>query len=344
MNPAGADYSNMTGVYWTGADGNLYVRDYRGVNNFGNASQDGSYVNAGVAKGGYTSISDPNAPQRNQTTGSGTGGTGGTADDISFLNDQQSQLQDLLSRTDTNLNQGLIRNQDQYDTAYGGAQGDKQRQYAQYQDQRVKTNKDKQSALDTIDRNAGQGYNSLAQIIGRSAGTGSSAFRDLLPSVVGKDTSAKRTNAINTSGENLQGIDKAQGQYDISFEGVLSDLLRQKKTNEENLRTSIEQQRQGINSQLSENAGKRAQALGGGYAEVKAGQQGFQDAINNSRNTVQGFFDQFRTPYTPKQAVATTPELAQYNTDRSQVNAGQQGLGSQNPYESLLRKKQQGQA
>jgi len=336
------------GVYWRGADGNVYVKGDQGVNNAGQWDD-----NSGTYWGdrGFDQINDPNVPtngwqQGSSTSGTqyGTGGTSGTADDISFLDDQQAQLQDLLGRTEGNLNQGLTRNQDQYDTAYGGAQGDKQRQYANYQDQRVKTNKDKQNALSTIDRNAGQGYNNLAQIIGRSAGTGSSAFRDLLPSVVGKDTSAKRTNAINTSGENLQGIDKAQGQYDISFEGVLGDLLKQKKDNEDNLRSKIEEQRQGLNSQLSGVAGQRAQAQGGGYAQVKAAQQQYQDAINNSRNTVQGFFDQFRTQYTPKQAVATTPELAQYNTDRSQVNAGQQGLGSQNPYESLLRKRLQGQA
>lgn len=339
----------MAGVYWIGQNGNVYAKGdgITGVKDYGSANNPdvAGYVNS------FDRIDDPNVSIQGGAGGEGvppgypgtSGGTGGIADDISFLNDQESQLQDLLGRTDTNLNQGLTRNEDQYNTALGGSNADKQRQYAQYQDQRIKTTKDKQNAFSTIDRNAGQGYRSLAQIIGRSAGTGSSAFRDLLPSVVGKDTSAKRANAINTAGENLQGIDKAQGQYDISFEGVLQDLMKQKKDNEENLRGKIEEQRQGLNSQLSGIAGQRAQAQGGGYAQVKAAQQQYQDAINNSRNSVQGFFDQFRTQFTPRQAVATTPELSQYNTDRSEVNAGNQGMGSQNPYEALLRKKLRGQ-
>jgi len=42
--------------------------------------------------------------------------------------------------------------------------------------------------------------------------------------------------------------------------------------------------------------------------------------------------------------VATTPDLSAYNTDRTTINARDQGVDSTNPYTSLLRKKLQGAA
>ena len=277
-------------------------------------------------------------------SGGGGGGGGGTAEDVSFLNDQENQLRGLLGRTDTGLAQGLQKNENEYNTQLGGANADKQRQYANYADQRVGQNKSKVNAYETIDQNANTGYRNLANIIGRSAGTGSSAFRELLPNVVGQDTSTRRSKASTTYGENLAGIDKAQGQYDISFQGVLDDLQRQKKANEETLRTGIEGQRQDLNQKLSSVAAQRAQAQGGGYAAVKAASAPFQQSIENSRNAVEGFFNQFQTPYAAKQAVAATPDLAQYTTDRASINAGQQGGDTSNPYAALLRKKLQGGA
>ena len=140
-----------------------------------------------------------------------SGSANGSADDLAFLADQAAQLRALLGRTDTGLNQGLTRNEDQYNEQVGSANAGKDQQYAAFNDQRVAQNQGKLSAYDTINKNANNGYRSLAQIIGRASGTGSSAFRDLLPNVIGKDTSSKRQAATDTYGRNLQGIDKSQG-------------------------------------------------------------------------------------------------------------------------------------
>lgn len=266
----------------------------------------------------------------------------GTADDISFLNDQESQLRGLLGRTDTGLANGLTKLGDDYQTNVDQQNQAEKQALSGFDDKRVQTNQSKQSAYDTINRNAGTGYNSLAQIIGRAAGRGSSAFQELLPNVIGKDASSKRLQATNTAGQNLQSIDKAQNNTELSFQNVLADLLKQKKQGEDDLRSGIEGQRQTINSQLATNAGQRATAQGGGYAQVKAAQQPFQTAIDNSRNSVESFFNQFRTPYTPQQAAVATPNLATYQVDRAGVNAANQGADANNPYADLLRKKLQG--
>ena len=270
----------------------------------------------------------------------GGGGSGVSGADIAYLDDQAQQLRDLLNRTDVGLNQGLTQNNDEYARQLAKSEAEKARTLAGYQEQRVGQTQNKLNTYDTINKNANNGFRSLAQIIGRAAGTGSSAFQELLPNVIGTDTSSKRTEANQNYGANLQRIDKAQDQFGISFADVLDDLVRQKNNNENTLRSGIESQRQQLNSQLGTIEGQKAQARGGGYAAVKSAQQPFQDSINQSRNAVEGFFDQFRTAYTPRAAVAATPELSQYTADRSQINAQNQGaVDATNPYAALLRKR-----
>lgn len=273
--------------------------------------------------------SDPTQDQNGVVQGaSGTANAAGTADDIAYLNDQAAQLRSLLARTDTGLNQGLLHNQDEYDTQVGATNQDRNKKVSS-------ETQNKLNAYETINRNANNGYRSLAQIIGRAAGRGSSAFQDLLPDVIGKDMSSKRQGATSTYGQNVSNIED-------STSSVLADLLRQKKANEESLRSGIEGQRQNIQSQLAANAAQAAQARGGGYAAVKAAQQPFQDSINQSRDQVENFFNQFRTAYTPQ---AINPNLSQYSIDRATINAqNQPDADPNNPYAQLLRKRLQGQA
>jgi hypothetical protein len=341
LNVAGND-GNLNG-YFTSGNSNLSGNGFNLTpsqttdlnNTYNNGFQNFATTNPSL----YGGVGDTTS---GQPTG-GVGGVGGGVDTTAY-DKNTADLQDLLGRTDTGLTQGLTQNEDQYNTQVGKQNDAKALQYDNFNTQRINQKGTKQSTQDANNVSAGQGYRSLAQIIGRSAGTGSSAFRDLLPNVVGKDLSGRQKQAANTYGQNMGNIDKSQGQYDISFAGVLADLLKQKKTNEDTLRTNVENQRQGINSQLQSNATAKAQALGKTPAQAIADAQPFQDAINNSRNTVEGFFNTFRTPYTPTQAVATAPDLSQYSTDRAQINAQNQGGNADNPYGALLRKKLTGVA
>lgn len=266
-------------------------------------------------------------------------GTGATAEDIAYLEDQRDMLSQLLNRIPTTLQQGLTRNQDEYDTQAGEANREKEQAYAGFEDQRGTQGKRKVENFGTINRQANTGYRSLAALLGRASGTGSSAFRELLPDVVGKDISLKRRGTLDTFGENMQGIQKAQNQYDSDFQGVINDLVRQKKSNEERLRSGIEEQRQTILGQQATNAGALAAARGGDYNAIRAAQIPFREQVQASMNNVEGFFDKYRTPYQRRAAVAQAPELANYTADRSAVEANQQGLDPSNPYASLLRKR-----
>ena len=205
-------------VYWIGGDGNAYLKSVNGVQKYTNptGAQDAGF--SGLLNGiqgqtvQATRIADPN-PQRQVDYSQNTGGSSAaapdtTADDLAFLADQEAQLRSLLGRTDTGLNQGLTKLEDDYNTETGYQNAQKDRAIQGYGDQRVDVNKTKSSTLGTINKNAGNGYRSLAQIIGRASGTGSSAYQQLLPDVVGKDISGKRKLALENAGTNLQKIDK----------------------------------------------------------------------------------------------------------------------------------------
>jgi hypothetical protein len=285
------------------------------------------------------------------TSASGTyaGGVGSDAANAAIaaatLGNQSSDLNSLLGRTQTGLDQGLSALNDSYQSNVN-QQGNQEAQAIQdFGDQRVQTNKDKLGAYDTIAKNANNGYRSLAQIIGRSAGTGSSAFQDLLPDVVGKDTSSKRTDANTTYAENLGNIDTAQKKTENSFAQVLQDLANQRASQEQQLRTGVEGQRQTLQSQIAQVEAQKAQAAGGNAAAIAASQAGPQAAIENSRNAVESFFNSFKPTVTAQQAAVAAPDLSQYTVDRSNINAADAGAADPtNPYADILRKKLQDQA
>lgn len=292
----------------------------------------GSYTSGGTSGGTTYSapVVDPQIAINEQTK----------AANNAYLDNQATQLRDLLTRTDTGLTQGTSKIGSEYTKALADSNVDKTRQLGIYDENRVTQNTGKQDSYNTVNRNANNGYRSLAQIIGRASGTGSSAYRDMLPNVIGTDISSKRKDIADTYGANLRGIDKSQNEYTASFADVLKDLLNQKKLNEQDLNTGIETQRQGINSQLSTNAAQRVQNNEGDYAAVQAAQAPYQTAIDNSRNSVEGFFNTYKPDYTPKTAAATAPQLSKYTIDRSNVNAqGQPGFDPTNPYASLLRRR-----
>jgi len=265
----------------------------------------------------------------------------GQADTIASYDDQSNQLRGLLGRTERGLADGLTQLEDDYQGEVGFQGGQQERANAGYTDQRNTNTQTKQTNYDTINKGGNRGYRSLASIIGRASGTGSSAFRDMLPNVVGQDMSGKRSAANETYGKNAQGIDKAQGETELSFANILADLAKQRKKGEGDLRTDIATQQQDINGQLANVAGQRAVAAGGGYAQAKAAADPYQRAITNSQNTVEGYFNQYRTPYQRTAATVATPELSQYTADRSNINNGGQNPVDSNPYAELLKRKQQ---
>lgn len=299
-----------------------------------------------VASGGYN-FSDNNSILNQPANGavlgaSGAysgGGSGGTtaaqqaAQTQALYDAQLNNLRDLLGRTDTGLNQGLSSLNDQYTSNVNKQTSAKNQAIQDYDEQRVQTTKDKQEGYNKAGRNANNAYRSLAQIIGRASGTGSSAFQELLPDVVGKDLSEKRGDVNTTYGENIRGLKKAQDSTELSFSNILADLAQQRQKGEQDLRTGVEGQRQSLLGQQQQLEAQRGNA---------AGVNALQGQIQNSRGSVENFFNQFKPQITAQQAAIATPELSQYTVDRSNVNAGATpGQDVANPYSDILRKRLQ---
>lgn len=286
--------------------------------------------------GGYGSAGAQAAAQATANT---------QAENNAYLDGQEADLRGLLGRTDTSLSQGLGKLDTDYTNNVNSQNSQRGQANSDYGDQRVTTGKDKLAGYNQIARNAGNGYRSLAQIIGRNAGSGSSAFQDLLPDVVGRDTSGKRSVVNDTYASNLGNIDTAQKKTELSFENILRDLATQRSGGERDFRAGIEGQRQDLQSKLGGVSGQRAQNNGGGYDAVRDAQASSRAAIEASRNTVEGFFDQFKSPIQAQQAAIGKADLSAYQVDRSNVNAGNEGSADPtNPYSDILRKKLQEQA
>lgn len=298
--PSGVSYQEAQGTI-----GNLYNKYFSPTNNEGTTTD-------------YT----PYSP-----SGSGTSSTY-TPADIAYLQGIKQQYLDQLGGLDTKLAQGNKTIADQYGKEVDSTNFDKTKR-SQEQTGIKGENYSK------INNAANRGYNSLASILGRASGTGSSAFQHLLPNIIGKDISSKRTEANNVYGKNMSNIDS-------SFAEVLADLADQKRKNEEDLYTGIGDTRTSINSKLGGIEGQLAYSGGGDLAAIRAAQAPYEAQARESQANVDSLFDKYFKPFTPKVAA---PALSNYTMDRSVINAGNQGTqDASNPYAALLRKKLQGMA
>jgi hypothetical protein len=316
---------------------------YRSNGNIYNAGGDviGTYPQ-NISLQPISGIADVNG---NVQGGSSTTGSNGyTSGDIAALQQNAQLLNSLLGRLQGGIDRGKQTIDSQYNQELSNANLARDRQLGTYGDQTTAQKTNRENQLGQINQNANAGMNSLRNIIGRSSGSGSSVYQDLLPYLIGNDMSSNRRGVMNTTGENLQSIDKAKNQYEADFSGVLQDLANQKKQNENNLMSGIEGQRQGYLQQQMTNNAQLSQAQGGGYDQVKQAIAPIQSQYDQSLNNVDSFFNQFQPTYTPNQKAAPTAALNTYTVDRSTANATDTGAADNNPYASLLRKKLTGQA
>lgn len=322
---------------------NPYV-NYKGVSNPADPNRTAPllFPNAGT---GATQQADPGAGSGAYAGSDGAQAASDAetkAQNAAYLDDQEGQLNGLLGRVDTGLTQGLDKLNSDYQNSVN-QQGTLHNQAnSDYQDKRVATTKDRQNNYETINKGANTGYRSLAQIVGRNSGTGGTFFNQLLPNVIGRDVSGKRTAANETFATNQGNIDTAQKKTDLSFENILSDLARQRQSGEGDVRSGIEGQRQALLEQIKGVRTQRVQNDGGGYEAVRAAQAPLNAQLNSSRDNVSRFFDQFKPGVQAQQAAVAQADIGQYTADRSNINAQNAGGNvTDNPYSELLKKRLQ---
>lgn len=317
-------------------------------NRFGAPAGVSSQEAQGVLGGLYDKYFAPTNTQEDLRQALYTGSTGTdsgyTPEDIAYLQSIKQNYLDQRGRLDTALSQGNTKIADEYGRELNSAEIGKENQLGTYRGQRQEQTGIKGQNYSQINNAANKGYSSLAEILGRASGTGSSAFQQLLPNVISKDIFSKRSQANNVFGRNMQNIDSSENNYMANFKMVLDDLKRQKDQNEQNLISGVNETRADLASKIGTVEGQLAAAAGGGGAQIRAAQAPYNAEVIAARDAVDNLFNKYFKPFTPRVANAPAPELGTYTMDRSQINAGNQGVtDTTNPYSQILRKRLQEQ-
>lgn len=268
----------------------------------------------------------------------GNAGSGASAADLAYYDDQESLLRSLLNTTQTRLGQGLTALGDDYGRESGRLNEDRARTARDFGIKTEDTTRAKDSAIGRVDTNARTLANSLRQRIGLASGSGSSAYQVTAPGAVARDASINRQGVQEDFGANFRNLDIAKKDSDTQYGRTLEDLARQKAEKESGLREGILGQEQSIYGQLADIARNRAAAAGGGIAQARAASAPYQGQYAERQSQIDGLFNQFRTPYNVKPVEVQQPTLNDYTVDRAAIGGGRAQTDTYSPYSNLLRK------
>lgn len=250
----------MAGVYWVGADGNLYARadDFTGVKNFGDAN---NADNPGIqAVNGYDRIDDPNPPQQQTSSGTsaptgGGGGGGGTAPKVfnqAGFDNTQKTIDEIPGLLDAAL--------DSERTRYGNTVGQfNEQESGQRKDYKGNTTTNQlnydSNFMDSI-RAGIKGLGGLMALL-RGTGAGGGTAEEVARDAVGGTTAQDIRGGADTQKENQGALDSALGNF-------LTELGRKRALNEDAYENNRRAVRRDARTQLQDLYGKMA----GFYGDV----------------------------------------------------------------------------
>lgn len=275
--------------------------------------------------------------------GSGSGGgSSANAADLAFLDSQENSLRQQLARAQTTLGQGITGLQDAFNRETSKANQQRSRALEDFGLQRDDTIRAKGDALGRVDTNARVLNDSLRKRIGMASGSGSSAYQYAAPNAVAREASGERTDVLGDYAVNERNLGLAERRAEQDFASLLEEIGRNRQSKEQQLRQSIAETEQDINSRLGGVAGQRAALRGGGYGAIRAAQSPYEAAIAERQSTLDNLFNQFRNPVlSTRQVEVQKPELRDYMVDRAAINANEASGGARDaysPYSNFLRR------
>lgn len=266
---------------------------------------------------------------------------------IGSIDAQTGSLRDILGGLDTQLGQGQTKINDQYNQQASQANLQRSRALEDFQNTEQGTNLQKQQALDQVNNKARTLANSVRQMIGNAGGSGSSAYQITAPGAVSRQANLQNQDITNTYGQNFDALDTAKNRADQDFTNLFSNLGQTKNSAIEALKSGVLGQKNQINGTLADLAAQRAAYTGGNPTAAMAP---IQADITNTRNQINGLFDQYRTPFTSVTPVSVAkPTLRDYVAGQTNVatdpNSG--GTASQgaayNPLATWMKQDNQNQ-
>lgn len=206
----------MAGVFWVGANGNIYIKDGSGVRDAGKALKvsDKGFDAAGMS-GQATRIADPNPPKQTTPAPSNPNNTGGGGSSVPAKPDKSNDISlnnAGLSSVDAQTSAGLSA----IDKALGGLVGtydtEANRNERNYKDQSTTNQTNLQTNKQTSLVNAAQGRQGLFGTLA-SLGALNGSGIDLANQAVQKGANEDLAGASQNYSTNQEGLDTAIGTF-----------------------------------------------------------------------------------------------------------------------------------
>lgn len=329
-------------VYWLGQDGNLWVN--QNGNTFNIGKPHGDYWKNGHAEGSIQSmagegtlIDDPNPGNKqaeNASDGayyySGRGSSSSSSSSGSSYNAEEeamkSRMRGIYDRQIGDINHNIDSLQGQLDNALAGVKNEyntyKNEQQSSYNanknDYDTKTLQNRQDLRanrNEITDRASRGLRGMLRILGAMGAGGGSEARYEIPQMVTDQANSEFNNAGQTYARNQQDNDTNWNNYVNQFENDKKKLEDWYNGQVKSKRQESEERRQSLLADLVTAYGNRAQ-YGGDYGN------NINDAYNRiaeSRNRVTDLGKFTPTKYTGMTAVYNAPDLASYDTGKTNL-------------------------
>ena len=291
-------------------------------------SQDNSQINGGSAYGYYSGGST--APQYS------------AADERAAYDDQISALDRLLGYANTQRDAGLRSLDDKYNFEKKTLDDQYARANSGYDLKTAENAQAREKGYGEVDRYANDTYRNLQRLLqGANAGS-SSVARELIPYLVSKGATTRRTGVTETAGKNDQAIKSARDDAEYQYGINTQDLKNNDANSRKAFLDSILNQQNTLDAQKADLITKRAMANGQGYAAARAAATSVQNGINDRQNQLASLFGQYKPTYTAKAMNTKTPDLSQFTVDKAAINNSNSNLPAESSfYQTQLKKKQQ---
>ena len=329
------DNNSSGGVYWVGQDGNVWVSGSGGTNSAGNYdSNSDNYWNSR----GYSRINDPSSGGVTSTGGGSSSRSGGSGSsskynpaDLAWIDSQIANTQGQYGLIDDALNRGRQDLQNSYQGAVNDANKQRERALEGYQIQRDTTERGKTNALNRVDDNARQLLNSLRQRIAQAGGANSSAYLQAAPNMVAQQSGSNRNDVMENYGANFMNLARAERYAEDDYKDLLGQIGRDRDTRLRDLQVGIDQQKQGLDSELARMQAQRAEAMGGNSTAIRNAMQPYLDQRNARENAIRDIYNRYSTVTAPRALDVQKVNLRDYMIDRANQQANEQAGTQDDP-------------
>jgi len=337
---------------YTANGGVKYYKNGSPISNTEYASATGWDTNAIESRAQTGGGATGNTDQSQIDTGTGYYGgysTGGStaprysvADERAAYDDQISALERLLGHTNTQRDSGLQSMNERFNSEKSTLDNQRTRAMNDYAAKETQNTQDRERGMGEVDNFANSSYSNLQRLLqGANAGS-SSVARELMPYLVSKAATTRRTGVVDTAGRNAQSIASAKDDAEYQYGQSFQELENNKKANEKSFLESIYSKQNEFDAQRKDLQMKRDMASGKGYQAARDAASGIQNSMNDRQAQLASLFGQYKPTFTARAMNTKAPELSQFTVDKAAINSSNPNLPAESSfYQTQLKKRQE---